>query len=75
MATVDDRLRSLEVELTSLREQFARHLDSLPEGCDLNWIERIAGSFHNEPEFDVVLQLGQEERRREVTVDSKSSDR
>jgi hypothetical protein len=65
MATVDDRLNVLENELTILRKQLAKHLDSVTEECNSNWIERVAGSFRNEPEFDEVLRLGREARQSE----------
>ncbi len=58
MATVDDRLNALEMEVAILREQSV-------ERNDKNWIEVVAGSFRNEPEFDEVLRLGREARRRE----------
>ena len=58
MATVDDRLHALEMEVAILRGHSV-------ERSDKNWIEVVAGSFRDEPEFDEVLRLGREARRRE----------
>jgi len=58
MATVNDRLNALETEVAMLRGQSI-------ERSDKNWIEVVAGSFRNEPEFDEVLRLGREARRGE----------
>ena len=59
MATVDDRLNALEMEVAVLRGRFV-------ERSDTNWIAVVAGSFRDEPEFDEVLRLGREARQRDL---------
>jgi hypothetical protein len=59
MATLDDRLNALEMEVAILRGQIV-------DRNDKNWIETVAGSLRDEPEFDEVLRLGREARRGEL---------
>ena len=66
MATVNDRLNALETEVAMLRGQSV-------ERRDKNWIEDVAGSFRNEPEFDEVLRLGREARHGEQFDNSNGS--
>ncbi len=68
MATVDDRLNALEIEVAELREQAAEQDRS-------NWIAAVAGSLRNVPEFDEVLLLGQELRRSESFDISNGAER
>jgi hypothetical protein len=56
MATVDDRLSALEAEVLRLRTCL------LNGGKPQSWLDAVAGSFRNEPEFDEVLRLGREIR-------------
>jgi hypothetical protein len=67
MATVDDRLNALEIEVAVLREQVAEQDRS-------NWISVVTGSFRDEPEFDEVLRLGREARQREVLDSSNGTE-
>jgi hypothetical protein len=60
MSTVNDRLNALELEVTVLRGQVG-------DRGTANWIEAVAGSFRDEPEFDEVLRLGREARQRGAT--------
>ena len=56
---VDDRLSALEAELSTLKQL-------LPNDSQENsWIDRVTGSFRNQPEFDEVVRLGRELRRSE----------
>ena len=59
MASVDDRLNALEMEVAVLRGQLA-------ERGEKNWINVVAGSFRDQPEFDEVLRLGREARRHDL---------
>jgi hypothetical protein len=56
MASLDERLTQLEIEVDELRS----HIDGgvAREG----WIDQITGSFKDDPDFDEVLRLGRELR-------------
>jgi hypothetical protein len=56
MASVEDRLTTLETEFAIIRER-------ITEGTD--WITRMSGSLKDYPEFDEVLRLGREVRERD----------
>jgi hypothetical protein len=55
--TIEERLTAVEQELTSIK----RRLPPAPDGE--SWIERIAGTFKDDPEFDEVVRLGREFRK------------
>ena len=55
--TVEDRLTAVEQQLAELK----RRLPPSPDGR--SWIERIAGTFKADPEFDEIVRLGIEFRK------------
>ena len=55
--TIDERLTAVEKELADLKKRVAH------QEKDGSWIERIAGTFKDEPEFDEIVRLGREFRR------------
>ncbi len=50
--TIDQRLAALERAVADLQQQVSAQP---PAG---NWLERIIGSFRDEPAFDEVLEYG-----------------
>ena len=59
MATVEQRLATLEKELAELKEGNGIHAPKR------NWLERVAGTFKDDPEFGEILRLGREIRKSE----------
>ncbi len=55
--TVDERLTAVEKELAELKKRVAH------QEKNGSWIECIAGTFKDDPEFDEILRLGREFRR------------
>ena len=56
-STIEQRLAHVERDVTDLKSEFGR-LSS--KG---NWIDRIVGSFKDDPEFEEILRLGREIRQ------------
>ena len=56
-ATIEERLADVEKDVTELKLGFSRL------GDKRDWIDRIVGSFKDDPEFDEILRLGREIRR------------
>lgn len=54
---------TVESRLTQLEEQVARLRQQMNERHNTNWLQRMAGSMANEPEFEEVLRLGQAARQ------------
>jgi hypothetical protein len=59
MSTIETRLSELEARVTVLTQQLSL---STQNG---NWVDAVAGSFRNDPEFDEVLRLGELFRRQD----------
>ena len=55
--TVEERLTALEKELMELKQQVTVQKD---QG---SWIEKIAGTFKGDPDFDEIVRLGREFRK------------
>ena len=53
MSTVEDRLSALESEVQAVKRQLAKLRQPRI------WLDEVAGSMDEWPEFDDVLQLGQ----------------
>ena len=55
--TVEERLTAVEQELAALKRR-------LPSERDRNsWIEQIAGTFKDDPDFEEIVRLGREFRK------------
>jgi hypothetical protein len=54
--TIEQRLSAVEKELAEIKERF------VPPEKNGSWIERIAGTFKDVPEFDEIVRLGREFR-------------
>ena len=54
--TVEERLAAVEQQLIELK----RRLPSQTDGK--SWVERIAGTFNEDPDFDEIVRLGREFR-------------
>lgn len=56
-STIEERLADVERDVSDLKSEFkglrSKH----------HWIDRIVGSFKDDPEFDQILRLGREIRR------------
>ncbi len=55
--TIEERLKVVEQELAELKKTVAQG-DSGP-----SWIEQMAGTFKDDPEFDEIVRLGREFRQ------------
>ena len=63
--TVEQRLSNLEREM----EEFKQRLPTT--GPQQDWIQKIAGSFQDDPEFNEILRLGREIRREDAPQPSE----
>jgi hypothetical protein len=59
MATVEERLTKIEKELEDLKAKAA------DQSAKRGWLKRIEGSFHDDPDFLEIVQLGKEARDAE----------
>jgi hypothetical protein len=66
MASVENRLNIIESEVERLAQQMAK----LRNNGD--WLDTVAGSFRDEPDFGEILRLGKELRDQETLDDSPS---
>jgi hypothetical protein len=57
--TVEERLSILEKEIAELKE------GKSPVQAKQNWLEKITGTFKDDPDFGEILRLGQELRKTE----------
>ena len=57
MSTVEERLAHVEKDVAELKSEVQRLRPT--EG----WIDKITGSFKDDPDFEEILRLGQEIRR------------
>ncbi len=55
--TVEERLAAVEQQLVDLK----RRLSSQTDGK--SWVERIAGTFKDDPDFDQIVRLGRKFRK------------
>jgi hypothetical protein len=55
--TIEERLSDVERELAELR----RRIPPQPDGK--SWVERIAGTFKDDPDFDEIVKFGREFRQ------------
>ena len=62
--TVEERLTILEREMAELKQGPA------PVQPKHNWIEQIAGSFKDDPDFGEILRLGRKVRQAENMKDA-----
>ena len=59
-------LTILEKRLNHLEKEFAAFKKAFFLGPPKpNWLDKIAGSFKGEPEFEEILRLGQEIRKKD----------
>ncbi len=54
--TIEERLTEVERELAILKRQMPPHSNRK------SWVEQIAGTFKDDPEFDEIVKLGIEFR-------------
>ena len=57
--TIEERLAAVEKEILELKQGKA------PIEPKLGWLEKISGTFKDDPEFGEILRLGQEIRKTE----------
>jgi hypothetical protein len=57
MATVEERLSTLEAEIQAVKLRLSA------EEKPRDWVEQVAGSMNAWPEFNQVVELGQKFRR------------
>ena len=58
--TIEVRLAKVERELAILKAKTGEN------GTKANWIEKITGSFKDDPDFDEIVRLGKEMRDAEL---------
>jgi len=64
-SSVEQRLMLLEREVAAIKRRIGW------EESSGNWIEQIAGSFKNDPEFEEILRLGQAIRESDQPKDDE----
>ncbi len=55
--TIEERLTAVEKDLAELKGQFTLHKD------EKSWIEKVAGTFKGDSDFDEIVRLGREFRK------------
>lgn len=55
--TVEERLTALEQEFQALKQQLIAKKDQR------SWIEKIAGTFKDDPDFEEIVRRGHEFRK------------
>jgi len=65
-----DSAKSIEERLATVERELAELKTRLPPATKPgNWIEKISGSFKDDPEFDEILRLGREFRQADRPKD------
>ena len=64
--SIESRLETIEKELAELKREVRTqtHAGSAPRP-DIRWLERIAGSFVDDPDYVEAMRLGRAWRRRQ----------
>jgi hypothetical protein len=62
-SNVESRLATLERGLADLKQR-------MDDRTKPSWIEKVTGSFKDDPEFDEILRLGRELRKAEELNDN-----
>ncbi len=68
MSTVEERLHALESAMADVQHRLGSSNKSR------QWLEQVAGSHENWPEFEDVLRLGREFRRTVVDATSEQKE-
>ena len=55
--TIEQRLAEVEKELADLKQRL------LPPTDGKSWVEQIAGTFKDDPDFEEIVKLGREFRK------------
>ena len=64
--SIERRLESIEKELADLKREVRAKSPGAPvPGPDIRWLERIAGSFVDDPDYVEAVRLGRAWRRRQ----------
>lgn len=63
--TIEARLAKVERELAILKARTREN------GTPENWIEKITGSFQDDPDFDEIVRLGKEFRQSDRPQDDE----
>ena len=63
--TIEARLAKVERELAILKARTGEN------GTKANWIEKITGSFKDDPDFDEIVRLGKEFRQSDRPKDGE----
>ena len=56
-ASVEERLTAVEQQVADLKRRLPPRTDGK------SWVERIAGTFKDDPDFDEIVRLGREFRK------------
>ena len=56
--TIEERLTNVEEDLAAMKRSFTIHKDDKK-----SWIEEVVGTFKDDPDFDKIVELGQEFRK------------
>ena len=66
--SIERRLEAVEKELADLKREVRVKVPvdkASSPGPDIRWLERIAGSFVDDPDYDEAVRLGRAWRRRQ----------
>ena len=56
--TIEERLINVEEDLAAMKRSFTIQKDDKK-----SWIEAIAGTFKDDPDFDAIVELGRQFRQ------------
>jgi hypothetical protein len=68
MPTLEQRVALLEREVEEMRRQLPRHEST----CE--WLQRVSGSFKDDPEFEEIVRLGREFREADRPKDDEAEE-
>jgi hypothetical protein len=61
--TIEERVKALEKEVAELKQR-VRKPETMRE-----WLERVSGTFENDPDFEEIVRLGREFRQADRPSD------
>lgn len=65
--SIERRLETVEKELADLKREVRENAPAASaQGPDIRWLERIAGSFVDDPDYIEAVRLGRAWRRRQT---------
>lgn len=63
--SIEERLSALECKMDQIMRELAK------QRKNNNWIEKITGTFENDPDFGEIVRLGREARQADRLLDDE----